>query len=94
MNADAQGLMLNTKARKARRRPNGDYPKNMICRCARLSEALARLEFIRRSEEYWRLKRENDNLCYAIVAKQRNGPTGMLRLNFIGAWQSFTERDD
>ncbi len=49
--------------------------------------------FIYRDEVY-NPKTEHENLAELIVGKQRNGPTGTIKLNFFGSFTRFDSRHD
>ncbi|MEK8021367.1 MAG: replicative DNA helicase [Candidatus Parabeggiatoa sp.] len=47
--------------------------------------------FIYRDEVY-NQNNDNDGIAEIIISKHRNGPTGMIKLNFLGATTQFTNR--
>jgi replicative DNA helicase len=40
-------------------------------------------------EEYYEPREDNRNIAELIVAKQRNGPTGVVKLMFEARWMRF-----
>lgn len=44
-------------------------------------------------DEYYDKETEDKNVCECIIAKQRNGPVGTVKMAFIGALSKFGNLD-
>ena len=44
-------------------------------------------------DEYYNKESDEKNIAECIIAKQRNGPTGTVKMMFLGEYSKFTNAD-
>ena len=76
--------------------PGAGIPAAILAARKQSADATIRAAYYRGQElinynrpEYYDKDTEQKNICDVIIAKQRNGPIGMVRLTFLGEYTRF-----